>query len=233
MNKRIFFAGSKNGFTLAEVLIVLTIIGIIAAITIPIVISSINNQKFITGLQKANNTFSNVINASQADVKMESWDFSKDTTNLAKTYIVPYLNVAKNCENGEGCFASGYTFKDGSQDIDYNTSSDYYKIMTTDGVSIAIKGTQGCTGENLSVCIDYIVDTNGVEPPNKWGKDVHAFQTLANLNAVVPYGTFKEYDAASGKWILEEQETATSSCLEGDGKYCALKIINDGWEIKY
>ena len=91
MNKRIFFAGSKNGFTLAEVLIVLTIIGIIAAITIPIVISSINNQKFITGLQKANNTFSNVINASQADVKMESWDFSKDTTSLAKTSNVRLL----------------------------------------------------------------------------------------------------------------------------------------------
>ena len=215
----------------------LAIIGVIAAFTIPLVITSSNNTKFVTGLQKAANTFSNMINSSQADVKMESWDFNYDTEQLVKTYLLPYLHVAKDCgmKTGEGCFGTDYTLRDGSADTDYDNSSEYYKIMTGDGISIAIKGTPGCTNNNPSVCIEYVVDVNGMDPPNKWGKDVFAFQTLANLNAVVPYGTFKEggYNPENGKWEFQEEETASTNCLEGDGKYCALKIINDGWEIKY
>lgn len=237
MNKQKFFTGRKKGFTLVETLIVLAVIGIVAAMTIPLIITSSNNTKFVTGLQKAANTFSNAINTSQADVKMESWDFTFETERLVKTYILPYLNVAKDCgmATGMGCFGTNYTFKDGAVDTDYDNSSDYYKLVTGDGISIGIKGIQGCTDANPSVCIDYIVDVNGIDPPNKWGKDVFAFQTLANLNAVVPYGTFKDdgYNAATGKWELEEAATISAKCNEGDGKYCALKIINDGWEIKY
>ena len=43
----------KHGFTLAEVLITLLIIGIVAALTIPSVISNYQQQEFKTGLKKA------------------------------------------------------------------------------------------------------------------------------------------------------------------------------------
>ena len=43
----------KKGFTLAEVLITLAIIGIVAALTIPSVISNYQQQEFKTGLKKA------------------------------------------------------------------------------------------------------------------------------------------------------------------------------------
>ncbi|MCX4275725.1 MAG: type II secretion system protein [Candidatus Gastranaerophilales bacterium] len=237
MNKQKFFTGRKKGFTLAEVLIVLLVIGIIAAFTIPLLVSKINNAKFVTGLQKAAYTFSNMTNVAQIDVKMDNWNFDLPTEDLANEYIKPHLNVAKDCgtKTGEGCFGKNYTLRDGTADTDYDNSSDYYKLVTGDGVSIGIKGIQGCTNENPSVCIEYIVDVNGVNPPNTLGKDVHVFQTLAHLNAVVPYGTFKDggYNPATGKWTFEETEVASTNCLSGDAKYCTAKIINDGWEIKY
>ncbi|MDO5438036.1 MAG: prepilin-type N-terminal cleavage/methylation domain-containing protein, partial [bacterium] len=46
-------SGFKKGFTLAEVLITLAIIGVVAAISIPSVISNSQQQEFKTGLRKA------------------------------------------------------------------------------------------------------------------------------------------------------------------------------------
>ena len=43
----------NTGFTLAEVLITLAIIGVVAAISIPSVISNSQQQEFKTGLRKA------------------------------------------------------------------------------------------------------------------------------------------------------------------------------------
>lgn len=238
MNKKNSLSAKKGGFTLAEVLIAILVIGIIAAFTIPVLTNKINNAKLITGLQKAAYTFSNMVNAAQVNMKMESWNFDLDTANLAKEHITPYLNVAKDCgmNTGEGCFGKNYKLKDGTADsADYDNNADYYKVVTGDGIAIAIKGIQGCTNENPSVCIEYIVDVNGAEAPNTLGKDVHVFQTLANLNAVVPYGTFKEggYNKDTGKWTFEEAEKASTECLSGDSKYCTAKIINDGWQINY
>ena len=44
---------NKKGFTLAEVLITLAIIGVVAALAIPSVISNSQQQEFKTGLKKA------------------------------------------------------------------------------------------------------------------------------------------------------------------------------------
>ncbi len=98
MNKQKFFTGRKKGFTLAEVLIVLLVIGIIAAFTIPLLVSKINNAKFVTGLQKAAYTFSNMTNVAQIDVKMDNWNFDLPTEDLANEYINPTLTLQKIAE---------------------------------------------------------------------------------------------------------------------------------------
>jgi len=54
INKRYFFI-RKYGFTLAEVLVTLAIIGVVAAITLPILNSSVQERQAITGFKKAMN----------------------------------------------------------------------------------------------------------------------------------------------------------------------------------
>ena len=51
----------KRGFTLAEVLITLLIIGVVAALTIPSVIANAQQQEFKTGLKKAVNVLNEAI----------------------------------------------------------------------------------------------------------------------------------------------------------------------------
>ncbi len=57
---------SKQGFTLAEVLITLAIIGVVAAISIPSVISNSQQQEFKTGLRKAVSVLNSAITMNMA-----------------------------------------------------------------------------------------------------------------------------------------------------------------------
>ena len=56
----------KRGFTLAEVLITLAIIGVVAAIAIPSVISNTQQQEFKTGLRKAVSVLNSAITMNMA-----------------------------------------------------------------------------------------------------------------------------------------------------------------------
>ncbi len=56
----------ENGFTLAEVLITLAIIGVVAAISIPSVISNSQQQEFKTGLRKAVSVLNSAITMNMA-----------------------------------------------------------------------------------------------------------------------------------------------------------------------
>ena len=52
-----------RGFTLAEVLITLVIIGVIAAMTIPTLINKTNNQEYVSRLIKTYSTLSQGLNS--------------------------------------------------------------------------------------------------------------------------------------------------------------------------
>lgn len=56
----------KSGFTLAEVLITLVIIGVIAAMTIPTLLSNTNKQEFKTALKKAMSVINQAITLNYA-----------------------------------------------------------------------------------------------------------------------------------------------------------------------
>lgn len=47
---------NKTGFTLAEILITIGIIGVVAALTIPVLIQNSNSKKFVTQYKKSLST---------------------------------------------------------------------------------------------------------------------------------------------------------------------------------
>ena len=57
----------KNGFTLAEVLITLGIVGIVAALTIPTIFNAVFKHKTEVTLKKAYNTMANALRRAQVD----------------------------------------------------------------------------------------------------------------------------------------------------------------------
>ena len=90
-----------KGFTLAEVLITLMIIGVVAALTIPSVISNYQQQEFKTGLKKA----VSVLNAAiQANIAIEG-ETPYENRDLF-SYLQRHMSILKKNKIGH-CYSSG------------------------------------------------------------------------------------------------------------------------------
>ncbi len=106
----------EKGFTLAEVLITLAIIGVVAAISIPSVISNSQQQEFKTGLRKAVSVLNSAITMNMAldgetpsDNKllvqflMKHMSVVKTTTDLSLNYL-SYTGDTSGGDNVNGAF---------------------------------------------------------------------------------------------------------------------------------
>ncbi|MDO5437400.1 MAG: type II secretion system protein, partial [bacterium] len=130
----------RNAFTLAEVLITLAIIGAVAAISIPSVISNSQQQEFKTGLKKAVSVLNSAITMNMALDGESPYDnanlfgYLMRHMSIIKTTIgVPWVNTGKNGGGGESNMAfyttdgMRFEFNDSSspstQDMRLNESS--------------------------------------------------------------------------------------------------------------
>ena len=115
----------KKGFTLAEVLITLAIIGVVAAISIPSVISNSQQQEFKTGLKKAVSVLNSAITMNMA-LDGES---PYDNANLMG-YLMKHMSVMSSTDDYLGVYASG----------SYSNAA----FFTTDGIRFEFRsgGTQ-------------------------------------------------------------------------------------------
>lgn len=74
----------RFGFTLAEVLITLTIIGVIAAMTIPTLLSNTADQEYKTGLKKAISTINQAITMQYALEGTDMTNYTASQTGTSK-----------------------------------------------------------------------------------------------------------------------------------------------------
>src|SRR5574344_495904 len=83
----------KSGFTLAEVLITLGIIGVVAAMTIPTLISSTNSTEYKSAFKKA---ISSVSQGITMNVAMDGLDFGDLTTGTTASSVYNMFNARMN-----------------------------------------------------------------------------------------------------------------------------------------
>ena len=194
-----FISNMKNGFTLAEVLITLVIIGVIAAMTIPTLINKTNNQDIISRLKKSYSTIAQATNRIIADegnprADIGGWATSTEAVfNMYKKYIAK----SQECQAGNACFTASYShLNTGTPGAAPGMSgSNKYALILSDGSVV----TMLTDGDNFSsdcslnfyltrdTCQVIRVDVNGpMKGPNIIGKDTFAF--ALQENGLVPVG---------------------------------------------
>lgn len=213
----------SSGFTLAEILITLGIISVVAAITIPALIEKYTEIRTINQLKADQSIISQAIRMSEEENgEVEGWEISNDhsqnptpeAANIIANYIKPFLKIAVDCgvndPNGNCVPANNYKRLNGANHGKYNTRTDCYKIVLMNGSALWWRGAGYSDGQTRH--ITFWVDINGKYPPNVYGKDLFVF--------VYQNGSIQPLGAPDGDSVY------TKSCIKsGDGFGCAYYVL--------
>lgn len=189
------FRGYK-AFTLAEVLITLGIIGIVAALTIPTLINSIDESKYNTGLKKAFSTLSGALIRIQADQGGLS-NIGNGTSTANREALMaefePYIVFIRR-DTAQNIFGPLHyrTYKSNDEDGFPWGDTTQTAAVTKDGMYLCIWNNPDCNYRgSLHSCASIVVDTNGAEKPNMYGLDVHVFEISYKngVQVLTPDGT--------------------------------------------
>ena len=222
----------KIAFTLAETLITLGIIGVVAAMTIPNLITTHQKKVMVVKLQKSISILNQAYKLSVAEQGQPEVNdiLNLDIKDYFNKYWAPFLKYSTYCNTPMDCGYKSRFFKqlDGENYSFQMTNAANFTFQTNEGFvySIQIRGFwdgypyfNGTVGTNGTIAI--VVDLNGSKGPNTFGKDVF-YLTGSNFEdiGIQPYG------------YQETNDVINEDCSKsGTGRYCAEKIKRAGWEI--
>lgn len=160
-------------FTLAEIMIVLGIVGIIAEITIPTLVQNVQEQAFKSAWKENFSILSQVATNARAD--------EGQIDDLALfDYIINYTKYTKYEPTPSAANFSNKKCADGSQlkiaptAIAVNKGGRYIELLNGAKVydAFSLGNEYDCTGTYKGVMQSIIVDVNGDKSPNILGKDI-------------------------------------------------------------
>ena len=219
----------RFAFTLAETLITLGIIGIVATITIPGLITKFKDARDSTLLKEDYSILQQMMESANEDgatTPIPTGNNIDEMKNWFNTYIAPYVKTAHICYYEAGCWTNdakwgnGTTFaqkeKCAYQAITFTLFNGGYVCIDDAGDSRFGVITNG------HVAIHMLVDINGDKKPNIVGKDI--FALVAKEDKLLPGGynmTKAQIDNncnpnCSGNWC---------------GAYCTVKAQHQGFKL--
>ncbi len=197
---------NKKGFTLAEVLITLGIIGIVAAMTMPSLIQK--HQKRVTAerLKKMYTTLRTAIDLAELNNgPRENWSFASDeeATNFYINEILSRMNcekiVSSSCYLADGSYLGQYTVR-------------YYGLLEL--YFYPFSGERYISGK-----------ANGRGRRYRLYYSTYLNQRFESIQF---YGKLQQYT----RDYLLNSGPGNFSCKGGDPRTCFYIIMRDNWEIK-
>ncbi len=222
----------KAAFTLAEVLITLGIIGIVAAMTIPTLITRYQKREVATKLKATYSTIANALKL--AEEENGDLDFTGSTAleNFDK-YLLPYLKLTSKQLNGGKI---SFLYPDGKR------REQALSVIAAGGYSYTLlSGVQIFVPKDLSFTnrIGMLIDLNGYNsPPNKMGRDAFYLMVVPELG--VHFNQYNDDEYNSDIFTKKSREQLKNGPAQynyqcnkqGNGMWCGALIQRDGWTIQ-
>ncbi len=180
----------KKAFTLAETLITLGIIGVVATITIPTVINKVNEYHWQVSYKKSFSLISQALLKMQQNEEMlpieDSGEYSNPTSPAIgenfKT-LTKYIKTVRTCfnNNADDCWVC----EDGQAGLNSSTAPDWLGCTKSSYAFVDASGTAWYLYSNKEIPL--LIDVNGDKTPNKLGKDRFYMQFATN-GSTTAYG---------------------------------------------
>lgn len=160
--------GSKApAFTLTEVLLAVLIVGIIAALVLPAVVTKYQDKTFESAFNREVHSLQDSIDSLAAVENQQSF-YETTLAKTPETYMKKYLRVSKYCgASGKDCFGKFYSEYLGHEKKTYTPSYDGNCAILKNGTSVCLNVNGGS--------IDMLIDVNGPKGPNVFGRDLRTY----------------------------------------------------------
>lgn len=232
-------------FTLAEVLIVMGVIGIVAEMTIPDLMQSFQKQVNLVQLKETYAILNGALGMAKVDYGTDISQWTIDNVNanssFSQTYLLPYVKTVEKCgtSNSTACAYDIYYLKDGSFYDTIKGGAGYYSFVLANGVLIAVSFWDDSSPTIGNDRFVIFIDVNARSKPNVVGKDVFIIEPGGDFggsdkNKLVPYGHKISRTRTCYMTGTCEFDWSTSACNKttGSGDLCFALIMADGWQMK-
>ncbi len=228
----------KKAFTLAETLITLGIIGVVAAITLPNLISNYQKRVVETRLKETYSILQQAMKSAEADdIALDQYLGTSGMSNMKSwfnTYLAPYVKYNRVCYDTAGCWHTKKNKALSGTSVPFDTpgigigSYDMVIVQLINGTNLVIDWYHPSQLLNIfginstTKSITLYIDANGAAPPNIIGKDIYA--VVMTANGLIAAGQDK---------TLEDIKKNCSVNATGNiaGMFCLAKVKNNGWSI--
>ena len=214
----------RFGFTLAEVLITVGVLGVVAALTLPNIKLAYSKKVTLAQLQKTYSYMANTIEMSEYhNGKVKRWDLDMPAKDFFEKYFKNYMKYALEMSSsqlelpeGERKFINGSKVTGEASDAVYKTykkdspeNQQGYHIIMMDGSMISLYKIRATEGSSIKFdAFVIVIDTNGESSPNTLGKDIFVF-TLSKNAGFIPVGECANGRAPMGSGVSGISRTCT------------------------
>ena len=234
----------RLGYTLSEVLVTLAIIGVVSAMTIPVLVSGHNKQMCAKTLSTAVFDFEaamkNMIQKEGVDdlLETEAWKLEEITADSFREKLNKYLpvkNSAPRTYASLGASSSSFTTNEASSLWYLTSKGEEFAIYVDADASLAkseaelIEGGYTYRKKAAEVC----VDVNGSDKPNTYGRDFFCYELSVDgdMHPLGGYEYAKYHHTGSGEPTISNAKT---ECLNNkDGLYCAEYLKQNNYKMDY
>lgn len=215
----------KRGFTLSELLMALTIVGVIAVLTVPTLMTNVQNKLFATQIKNFSAEIEQFAQDQLITHKTRNL-FETDFGEPSKLLTDGNFSIVKICTANKSLTDCWKTNATGKNKVTYKFLNGK-PINLDSGLTIILKNGVMCRYRIKTISqnkyAEFLCDINGNDKPNVIGRDDFGFYVNSR-------GYIENYPIDAPNYAYSDK---IQNCKKTSSYYCFAALMDNNWKMDY